>query len=285
MGMMSGCYFVGRAELLEWINELLGINYDKVEDVANGAAFCQVIDAIHPGSVALARVNFNAITEAEMVENYKILQDAFSKNGITQYLDVATLCKGKYMAALELFQWIHGYYEQLGGPGGYDGPGRRRQCKCRDPTGRGRPGNKPAGMAKRRGGIPMNTPPAQDRPRAPPASKQPAQPQQPAKPKPVRADGDAKPKPKPSKPSPPPIGDPPGAAAGDTKQLRKEIAALRQELQQREQERDFYYGKLRRIEDYCQENEEQPVMQQVLDILYETDEEHGFIAPEDDDDP
>ena len=89
--MMSGCYFVGRAELLEWVNELLGIDYDKVEDTANGAAFCQIIDAIHPGTVPLGRVNYNAVTEAEMVENYKILQDAFAKNGISQYIDVATL--------------------------------------------------------------------------------------------------------------------------------------------------------------------------------------------------
>jgi RP/EB family microtubule-associated protein len=159
MGMMSGCYFVGRAELLEWINELLGINYDKVEDVANGAAFCQVIDAIHPGSVALARVNFNAVTEAEMVENYKILQDAFSRNGITQYLDVATLCKGKYMAALELFQWTHDYYEQLGGTPGYHGPGRRRQRKCKDLTERGWRAINRRGW---RGGIPMGSPPVED---------------------------------------------------------------------------------------------------------------------------
>ena len=155
MVMMSGCYFVGRAELLEWVNDLLGINYDKVEDTSNGAAFCQIIDAIHPGTVNLGIVNYNAVTEAEMVENYKILQDAFQKNGITQYVDVATLCKGKYMAALELFQWMHGYYEQMGGNPDYDGPGRRRQTRCKDPSERGRSNKKPAGMAKRQGGIPL----------------------------------------------------------------------------------------------------------------------------------
>jgi RP/EB family microtubule-associated protein len=260
MGMMSGCYFVGRAELLEWMNELIGVHYNKVEDVANGAAFCQVIDAVHPGSVALGRVNFNAVTEAEYVENYKILQDAFAKNGITQYVDVAILCKGKYMAALELFQWIHGYYEQLGGTTGYDGPGRRRQCKCRDPTDRGRPSNRPAGMAQRRGGIPMNAPP----PPAPAAPKQPARAKLEPKTKPARtASGE---------PQPP-----------EARQLRQEITSLKQELEQREQERDFYYGKLRKIEDYCQENEEDNVVQQILEILYEADEEHGFVAPEDDD--
>jgi RP/EB family microtubule-associated protein len=280
MGMMSGCYFVGRAELLAWVNELLGINYDKVEDVANGAAFCQVIDAIHPGTIALGRVNFNAITEAEMIENYKVLQEGFQKNGITQYVDVATLCKGRYMAALELFQWIHGYFEQMGGPKGYDGPGRRRQVKCRDPTERGRPAVKPAGMAKRQGGVPLKPPgPA---PRAPPPAREVAAPA-PAKP----------PKGKPPKPpdaDPPPIKpakaakpvsvspDPPA----DGKQLKKRAERLEQEVEQLSQERDFYFFKLRRIEDYCQENEDEAIVQQILEILYEADEAHGFLPPEDD---
>jgi RP/EB family microtubule-associated protein len=269
MGMMSGCYFVGREELLKWVNELLGINYNKVEDVANGAAFCQIIDAIHPGTVALGRVNFNAITEAEMVENYKILQDAFQKNGITQYVDVATLCKGRYMAALELFQWIHGYFEQLSGPMSYDGPGRRRQTKCKDPTDRGRPPNKPAGMAKRVGGVPLKNPPPA-KPPQPPAAK-------PPKPKPARTESEP---PKPAK-SGPPAPDQGGPASGEAKQLKKRVGKLEEEVEQMTQERDFYYAKLRKIEDYCQENEEQAVVQQILEILYEADEERGFLPPED----
>jgi RP/EB family microtubule-associated protein len=281
MGMMSGCYFVGRAELLAWINELLGINYNKVEDVANGAAFCQVIDAIHPGTIALGRVNFNALTEAEMVENYKVLQDGFQKNGITQYVDVGTLCKGKYMAALELFQWIHGYFEQMGGPKGYDGPGRRRQVKCRDPTERGRPSVKPAGMAKRQGGVPLK-PPGQAPREPPPPPREPASsvPAKPPKSKPPKSDADPVPiKPakvaKPTSVSP----DPPGT---DGKQLKKRAEKLEQEVEQLNQERDFYFSKLRKIEDYCQENEDEAIVQQILEILYEADEAHGFLPPEDD---
>jgi RP/EB family microtubule-associated protein len=280
MGMMSGCYFVGRAELIEWVNALLGVNYNKVEDVANGAAFCQIIDAIHPGSVALSRVNFNAITEAEMIENYKILQDSFQKNGITQYVDVATLCKGRYMAALEMFQWIHGYFEQMGGPTGYDGPGRRKQTKCRDPTSRGRPPNKPAGMAKRQAGVPLKNPEPVKRERPPPtpASRAAAKP---AKPKSSRTESEPPKPPKPAKA--PPVaaqGRTPGQS-GDTKQLKQKVEQLEGEVDQMAQERDFYYGKLRKIEDYCQEHEEQSVVQQILEILYEADEEHGFLTPED----
>lgn len=133
MGMMSGCYFVGRGELLEWLNDLLKINYIKVEETSNGAAFCQIIDAIHPGTVALGRVNFNATQGFEMTQNYKILQDSFNRNQITQYIDVVTLTKGKYMAALELLQWIHGYYEQTGPHPEYDAVARRAEAKCKAP--------------------------------------------------------------------------------------------------------------------------------------------------------
>jgi RP/EB family microtubule-associated protein len=261
---------VGRAELLAWINGLLGINYNKVEDVANGAAFCQIIDAIHPGTVALGRVNFNAVTEPEMIENYKVLQDSFQKNGITQYVDVATLCKGKYMAALELFQWIHGYFEQMGRSMGYDGPGRRRQAKCRDPTERGRPVAKPAGMAKRQAGVPLQPPVRSPREsvaslhaKAPPKSKPPKSDREPA---PIKQAKAAK---------------PPDHSETSEKHPAKRTENLEQEAGQLSQERDFYYSKLRRIEDYCQENEDEPVVQQILEILYETDEAHGFLPPED----
>lgn len=286
LGMMSGCYFVGRAELLEWVNELLGIDYDKVEDMANGAAFCQIIDAIHPGTVPLGRVNYNAVTEAEMVENYKILQDAFAKNGISQYIDVATLCKGRYMAALELFQWIHGYYEQMGGNPDYDGPARRRQTRCKDPTARGRPNKKPAGMAKRQGGIPLapsskagatkigGIPGTQEgkqvaaAPKARPARK----PVEEEKKAPARAARQEKAAP----------AGPDPAQAREIKSLKKQVGELQEEVEHMSQERDFYYEKLRKIEDFCQDNENDEIVKRVLEILYEADESRGFLPPEDD---
>jgi RP/EB family microtubule-associated protein len=97
-------YNVGRKELIEWLNDLLGLNYVSVEDAANGAAFCQVIDVVHRGNVPLGRVNFNASSEAERIENYKILQAAFSKADSRQNIGVRALPKGRMQAALELLQ-------------------------------------------------------------------------------------------------------------------------------------------------------------------------------------
>jgi len=287
MGMMSGVYFVGRQELLDWVNDLLGLNYAKVEDTANGAAFCQIIDVIHPGTVALGRVNFDAYLPPDMVNNYKVLQDAFNKNGIPQYIDVVTLTKGKYMAALEMFQWIHGYYVQTGPHSDYDPVARRKQFKCKEPSLDSKPGApqsvKPAGMAKRLkpvGGVPpktliteQNSKPEKNVPEPVPIQKKPA----PA-PAPV-------PKKLPKEEAPPvrvPMQK--ETSTSVSKELiaaRKQIEELQEETEQMNQERDFYYDKLRRIEEYCQENEENSTVKKILEILYETDEKNGFVAPDD----
>lgn len=36
-----------RTELIAWLNELLALNYTKVEQCGNGAAYAQVIDSIY----------------------------------------------------------------------------------------------------------------------------------------------------------------------------------------------------------------------------------------------
>jgi RP/EB family microtubule-associated protein len=256
-------YTKGRAELLHWVNELLGISYDKIEDLSNGAAFCQVVDAIHPGSVHLGRVNFPAVTEAEMIENYKILQEAFAKNGITQHIDVPTLVKGKYMAALELCQWLYSYYNQMGCVADYDGPSRRRASKCKDikisdaqkaakPSKTPRTNKLAAATCVLPNALKVKVPPAR---------------------------GMA-----PAKPEPPPAELPlaSGSDSVEIKRLRKQVSQLGGDVEQRVQERDFYFMKLRKIEEFCQDHEDNSLIKEILDVLYEADEEHGFLPPEED---
>jgi len=65
-------------------------------------------------------------------------------------------------------------------------------------------------------------------------------------------------------------------------ELTAQLAETKLNLEGLEKERDFYFGKLRDIEVYCQEHEEgenNSVVQRVLEILYAT--EDGFAAPED----
>ncbi|CAH2042463.1 unnamed protein product, partial [Iphiclides podalirius] len=71
---------------------------------------------------------------------------------------------------------------------------------------------------------------------------------------------------------------------GDSKavdELNHQLNELKATVDGLEKERDFYFGKLRDIEVICQEMEEQqnaPIIQKILDILYAT--EDGFAPPE-----
>jgi RP/EB family microtubule-associated protein len=95
--------YVGRKGLLGWLNEFLQLDYSKVEQVASGAAHCQLMDAIFPGSphefifecgretnaiiagkVPLHKVNFDAKYDYEFVRNYKVLQEVFKDVGVVK---------------------------------------------------------------------------------------------------------------------------------------------------------------------------------------------------------
>lgn len=92
-------YFLGKTEILDWLNSTLSLNLQKVEDTANGAVACQLMDAIHrsQGGVSLKvrddrypdipkatsdhfslshcssqQVDFNAKTEYDALNNYKV---------------------------------------------------------------------------------------------------------------------------------------------------------------------------------------------------------------------
>ena len=60
VGLMDQAYFVGRAELLDFFNNLLGLNLSKIEQTATGAVACQLTEYIFPGSIQMSRVNWEA---------------------------------------------------------------------------------------------------------------------------------------------------------------------------------------------------------------------------------
>jgi RP/EB family microtubule-associated protein len=112
--MMDAAYFTGRKELLEFFNDLLSLNLSKIEQTASGAVACQLAELIFPGSVPMSKVNWGAKSDYEFVQNYKLLQAAFTKNRVQRHVDVDKLIRGKYQDNLEFCQWLKAFYDQSG---------------------------------------------------------------------------------------------------------------------------------------------------------------------------
>lgn len=240
---------LGRKELVAWVNSIIDTQYKDINDVSNGAAFCQLVDAMFPGSVPISRVDFNAQLQHQRFSNYKILQEACLKNGIDQAIDVATLSKGQMMATLELLQWIHGYYEQTGPHPPYD-PSKRRtkEGKIRKTPSKVKVDNYSTSRPSTKGSMDSSSTHSSHSIQS---IDEPVQIRQ---------------------------VTPDPALKAKIKTLTQENKNLKEEMDEMYQERDFYYDKLRRIEDFCREHEDEEILQQVLEIVYEQDEENGFVS-------
>jgi len=113
--MMDGAFFVGRKEIVEWINATLDLNLTKVEQTCNGAIAVQLLDIMYPGKIPMSKLNWAAKQDHEYVNNYKVLQTCFTKLKIDRHVDVDRLVKGKYQDNLEFMQWFKRFFEMTVG--------------------------------------------------------------------------------------------------------------------------------------------------------------------------
>ena len=269
IGMMSGAFFVSRSEIVKWINTLLKLDVTAVEQTASGAVACQIIDAIYPNTVAMQKVNWNAKHEYEFVNNYKTLQQAFTKQNISKQIEVAKLIKGKPQDNLEFMQWMKSYYDSHATKGLVYDPIARRKA---------------AGMAPSQG-----VHAAQKSKKADPTQKSKA------KPKPLAdavavakkplmpADMNAETKENKEEPIQETLAKPKRRESENQSDdmptqlaaLQKDLGLVRQRAEEAKKERDFYFGKLRDIEIllHFHEREENTFATQVKQLLYATEDD------------
>ena len=252
-GMMAPAFFVGRNELLAWVNDLLDANVTKVEQCASGAVYCQILDAAHAARevIPMRRVNFEAKSEHEYVQNYKILQAAFDTLSIAKNVEVSKLCKGRPLDNLEFLQWMKCYYDTATGGGveAYDAE-ERRACA--------RGG---AAFGGRRARAP---PPPVRRTAAPAARREPRE---------QRANANASASARATSASDVGATSSSASSSARTRELTEANAALTLQVERAEQEREFYFEKLQDVEYVCQRAEfaNNPLKKVIERVLYHTD--------------
>uniref|UniRef100_S4PYI2 Microtubule-associated protein RP/EB family member 3 n=1 Tax=Pararge aegeria TaxID=116150 RepID=S4PYI2_9NEOP len=248
---------LSRHDMLTWVNDCLQSNFAKIEELCTGAAYCQFMDMLFPGSVPMKRIKFKTNLEHEYIQNFKILQAGFKKMSVDKIVPIDRLVKGRFQDNFEFLQWFKKFFDANYGGSEYDAMVAREGL----PMGHGS-----AGAPQHRA-----PPPAVRKPAAP-VAKVAARPQII-----VKANSTVR--------SPPVnLSRLNQSAKGDSKlvdDLNHQINELKATVDGLEKERDFYFGKLRDMEVICREMEEQqnaPIVQKILDILYAT--EDGFAAPE-----
>ncbi|MGH0129016.1 UNVERIFIED_CONTAM: hypothetical protein FKN15_075399, partial [Acipenser sinensis] len=100
-----------RYELLAWMNESLQTEFSKVEQLCSGAAFCQLMDLLFPGSVCLKKVKFQAREDIEFFHNYKLLNASFLKLGVTKTVPADELVKGTFQENFSFTKWFKKFFD------------------------------------------------------------------------------------------------------------------------------------------------------------------------------
>ena len=77
-----------RFTLIKWINNILDIKLERIEQLGAGNVYCQLLDAAHPGKVPLMKVKWAAKTYIDFLYNFKILQNCFEHLAISKSIDV-----------------------------------------------------------------------------------------------------------------------------------------------------------------------------------------------------
>ncbi|XP_011497051.1 PREDICTED: microtubule-associated protein RP/EB family member 1 isoform X6 [Ceratosolen solmsi marchali] len=232
---------LSRHDMLAWVNDCLQSSFLKIEELCTGAAYCQFMDMLFPGSVPLKRVKFKTNLEHEYIQNFKLLQGGFKKMNVEKAVPIDKLVKSRFQDNFEFLQWFKKFFDaNYSGTDVYDALAMRGG----EPMGSG------VGLVKRATSVP-------------------------SKPT-TRAVGKVQ-----SNRAQPKIGLGNRGDTGKIDELSSRIMELKMTVDGLEKERDFYFGKLRDIEVMCQEcdnSQSTSIIQKILEVLYAT--EDGFAPPE-----
>eukprot|EP00210_Caulerpa_lentillifera_P008272 g7893.t1 len=285
--MADGTSSISRNELLTWINTTLGLNLSKIEQTASGAVACQLMDVLYNGAFPMQKIDFNAHNEYDMINNYKVLQAFFDKQGIEKSIEVDKLVKGRPLDNMEFIKWLKAFWDKESSDfvpdEDYNLVDRRQVGKTGDMKETGTT-NSSQTAPKTSAAATTNANELRQR-----ASNIPSE----TKPSPTGSSRAVKRR--------PPVNSPPvltsstnashrtygtGRSYANTSDRRitvrktevnKELTEMRTTAEESVKERDFFYSKLREIEILCQSTVicDIPIIQTIEQILYAPNKEEA----------
>ncbi|XP_050096629.1 microtubule-associated protein RP/EB family member 2-like [Anopheles aquasalis] len=140
---------LSRIELLAWVNRTLLSQFKKVEELCTGAAYCQLMDVLFPGSVPLKRIKYCTNVEHDFLSNLRLFQNALVQLKVNRSVPTDRLAKGRFQDNFEFLQWFKKFFDANYDGKQYDPQAARNNA----PMGYGTPGTlKPSQRANIAGG-------------------------------------------------------------------------------------------------------------------------------------
>lgn len=253
------CQNLSRQDMLAWVNGSLQSQIGKIEEMGTGAAYCQLMDILFPGTIPLKRVKYSSKQETDAINNFKILQSSFKKLNVDQSVEIDKLVKAKFQDNFEFLQWFKKFFDA-----NYSGEGDYDPVKARGGQTLGHGGPKCIGGGG--GGIARTPLRAANGSSGGGISRS------------SNASNGGSVRSSNSTPSKASVNG--GGAAKKDFQKDAEMVEMKLCLENLERERDFYFGKLRDIEVIITSSgdEKAELSQKILDVLYAT--EDGFAIPD-----
>ncbi|RWS30303.1 Microtubule-associated protein RP/EB family member 1-like protein, partial [Leptotrombidium deliense] len=263
---------MSRHEMLLWVNDCLHSGYKKIEELCTGAAYCQFMDMLFPGTTSLKKIKFRTNLEHEYIQNFKLVQASFKKVGCDKVeIPINRLVKGRFQDNFEFLQWFKKFFDA-----NYDG----REYNASEARG-GIPLGVGGSTGSGSGNLGNNSFTAQSKmpQRNIVASKPVGRAVPTARSSPMTFNKTAAVRQQRNTSN---SHDGNNTESHKVDELESRMSEMKLTVDSLERERDFYYGKLRDIEVLCQSDgteEKSPLIEKILDILYATEE--GFAAPDD----
>ncbi|XP_019734496.1 microtubule-associated protein RP/EB family member 2 isoform X2 [Hippocampus comes] len=248
---------MSRHDITAWVNDILCLNYTKVEQLSSGAAYCQFMDLLFPGCISLKKVKFQAKLEHEYIHNFKLLQASFKRMKVDKIIPVEKLVKGRFQDNLDFIQWFKKFFDA-----NYDG-------KEYDPLDarQGQDAIPPPDPGEQIFNLPKKSHHAASSPTAGASRSSATTPKS------------ATPTSRPSSAKKIPTASTPAKGEKELEaqvtQLTDQVNTLKVALEGVEKERDYYFSKLREVELLCQEQGENdaPFVARLMEVLYAMDDQ------------